>query len=438
MSGGATPDRRVAARVLARQLQEGGHLDHLLNSEREPLDAREQRRARAILLAVNRHRPGLAWRLEPFLKRPLHDQEPLVAGVLLVGAAELLLLDGTPPRAAVHQAVESCRDLGLGRQSGFVNAVLRRLAQAPPRDWPEDPLERAELEHGHPRWLLEALAHRVGLDRVPALAEANNRPAPLYLRPRDLDDDLSDLGAEPDARIPGAWRRGRLEAGVQSMEGWDDGRLWVQDGAAQAAVALLDLQPGERVLDACAAPGGKAFAEAQAVGSEGSVLALDSSARRLRQLAASVERLSLDGVEVGERDLLTAPWTDEEGTFDAVLLDAPCSGLGVLRRHPEIRWNRRPADVAVLARRQRAFLSAVAPAVRPGGRLVYAVCTVTAAETDEVIAWFLAEHPEFTQGAAPESLDASLLDGGALKTDPLQHDLDGFYAVRLDRRGAAC
>ncbi len=438
MSRGATADRRVAARVLARQLKEGGHLDHLLNAERASLDPREVRRARAILLAVNRHRPGLAWRLGPYLARPLEEQDPAVAGVLLVGAAELLLLDGTPPRAAVHQAVEACKSLGMRKRAGFVNAVLRRLSESEAPPWPDDPLDRAELEHGHPRWLLEALAWRVGVDALPALAAANNQPAALYLRARDPGDDLSDLGAERDGRIPGAWRRGRVEGGVEGLEGWDEGRLWVQDGAAQAAVAMLDLQPGERVLDACAAPGGKAFAEAVAVGPEGSVLAVDSSARRLLQVEASVERLGLGWVDVAARDLLASPWTVDEGTFDAVLLDAPCSGLGVLRRHPEIRWNRRPADIATLARRQRGFLEAVALAVRAGGRLVYAVCTLTQGETDDVVAAFLQDHPEFEVGPAPASLDPSLLDGGALKTDPLHHDLDGFYAVRLDRRRDGC
>ena len=438
MSRGATPERLAAARVLARQLQDGGHLDRLLAPERAGLDPRELRRARAILIAVNRHRAGLIWRLAPFLKRPFESQEPIVAGILLVAAAELLLLDGAPPRAAVHQAVEACHDLGQRRRSGFVNAVLRRLSEAPEPRWPEDPLARAELEHSHPRWLLEALAHRVSREELPELAAANNQPAPIYLRAKDPGDDLSDLGAERDPRVPGAWRIDRLEGGVESLAGWPDGRMWVQDGAAQAAVAMLSLRPGERVLDACAAPGGKAFAEAIAVGPEGRVLALDSSERRLEPLAASCARLGLDRVDSAVRDLLHEPWSVEEGSFDAVLLDAPCSGFGVLRRHPDIRWNRRPGDLPALARRQAALLDAVAPAVRAGGRLVYAVCTVTKGETDDVVSAFLTRHADFTLGRPADDLDPALLDGGALKTDPLHHGLDGFYAVRLDRGSNAC
>ena len=438
MSRGATPERRAAARVLARQLLDGGHLDRLLSPERADLDARELRRARAILLAVNRHRDGLAWRLAPFLKRPLEAQEPIIAGILLVAAAELLLLDGSPPRAAVHQAVELCREEGQRKRSGFVNAVLRRLSEAAPRPWPDDPLERAELEHSHPRWLLDALSYRVSLDELPALAAANNQPAPLYLRARDPADDLSDLGATIDPRIPGAWRLDGVAAGVESLTGWSEGRLWVQDGAAQAAVAMLALQPGERVLDACAAPGGKAFAESMAVGPAGAVLAIDSSERRLLPLRASQTRLALERIDVVVRDLLREPWSAEEDTFDAVLLDAPCSGFGVLRRHPDIRWNRRPGDLEALAARQRALLEAVCAAVRPGGRLVYAVCTVTQLETDGVVASFLAAHPEFTPGPPADCLDPALLDDGALKTDPLHHGLDGFFAVRLDRRNDGC
>jgi 16S rRNA (cytosine967-C5)-methyltransferase len=434
---GATPERQAAARVLGKQLRSGGHLDELLASEDGALDDRARRQARAILLAATRHRSALAYRLQPYLKAPLHKQDPVVAGILLVGATELVLLDGTPARAAVHQAVELCRSLGQPRRAGFVNAVLRRLSEAGEPEWPKDPVKRAEVKYSHPRWLLAALAERVGKAKAGELASCNNEPAPLYLRARDLDDDLSDLGAEADSRIPGAWHLERVQGGVATLAGWDDGRFWVQDGAAQAAVHLLGLQPGERVLDACAAPGGKAFCEASAVGPEGLVVAVDASSRRLNKLEESQERLGFDQITMRVQDLIEDPLTDED-PFDAVFLDAPCSGLGVLRRHPEIRWNRRPADIGALALRQRALLDSLAPTVRPGGRLVYAVCTITYEETDGVIEAFLADHPEFTLAEPPPGLDASLLDGGALKTDPLHNGLDGFYAVRLDRRSDPC
>ena len=196
----------------------------------------------------------------------------------------------------------------------------------------------------------------------------------------------------------------------------------------------MDARPGQRILDACAAPGGKSFSAAVDVGPEGRILAMDRSAKRLENLERSAERLGMTQIEVEQRDLLAEPWDGE--TFDAVLLDAPCSGLGVIRRHPEIRWSREEVDLRRQSARQKTLMAAVAPGVRPGGRLVYAVCSFSREETVDVVDSFLSDNPQFRRmpvaTAAPKIAD-SLYTEEALRTYPHLHDADAFFGAVLER-----
>jgi 16S rRNA (cytosine967-C5)-methyltransferase len=438
VSAGLTTDRRVASRLLSRQLKDEGRLDLWVRDASAPLSPEDSRRVRALVYGINRTRSYLAAHLAPYLRRPLDDQAPIIQVALLLGAYEILFQDGVPDRAAVSQAVELVREgEGAGR-TGFVNAILRRVArkEIPPKlpARESEPVAWAEYVASHPRWLARRMARLAGDSGAASWAEANNERPPLWIR-RATKDAILPEGAEASALVPGAYRvQPPSGTRVDELPGFALGHWWVQDIAAQAVAGLLGAQPGQAILDACAAPGGKSFSTAVDVGPGGSVLAVDRSGARLEQLKASAERLELGQIEVEQRDLLAQPW--DGATFDAVLLDAPCSGLGVIRRHPEIRWTREAVDLKRQAARQKTLMNSVVGAVRPGGRLVYAVCSFSEEETDAVIESFLAGHPDFRLLAASDaapSLSSELFTGDVLRTYPHKHNADAFYAAVLER-----
>jgi len=435
-------DRKAASAVLVRADDEGaGRLDLWMRQASARLEPAERRRVHAVVYGIQRHRSELQAYLDPFLNAPLDEQDVGVRVALLIGAFELLHQDSVPDRAAVHQAVELIRHLGLPRRAGLVNAVLRRIVrgeEAPTfPDRATAPLDWATVSASHPRWLVEAMAERVGESGAADWAEATNTEPTFSIRLRDPDDEevTRELGAVASPFVPGAWLVPERPPGpVTDLFGFAEGRWWVQDVAAQAIGGLLGLEPGMRVLDACAAPGGKTAAAAFEVGPTGSVIAVDRPGKRLDLLHGTVERLSLTNVAITGLDLLSDAWDGD--TFDAVLLDAPCSGLGVIRRHPEIRWTRLPQDCRKQGARQRSLLDAVLPAVAPGGALVYSVCTFAPDETDRVVDAFVAAKPEWSvidPRTLARPIHEDLLDGKALRTYPHRHEADAFFGVRLER-----
>lgn len=435
-------DRKAASGILMRmEVDGGGRLDQWIRHATSRLESPDRRRVHAVVYGIQRHKGELAQYLAPFLGRPLDEQDPEVRVALLIGAFELLHQDSVPDRAAVHQAVELIKYLKLPRRSGLINAVLRRVARREEvptfPDRSTSPLGWAELAASHPAWLVEMMAGRVGAEATADWADAANTEPTLAIRLRDPDDSevVESLGAVASPFVPGAWLvKERPPGPFQELFGFAAGRWWVQDVAAQAVGGLLGLQPGMRVLDACAAPGGKTAAAALEVGPTGRVVAVDRPGRRLDLLAESIARLGFEHVEVVGRDLLSEPWEGE--TFDAVLLDAPCSGLGVIRRHPEIRWTRLPQDCRKQGARQRSLLESVVPAVGKGGALVYSVCTFAPSETDRVVEAFVAAHPEWSV-VDPRTLvpppHEDLLDGSVLRTYPHRHEADAFFGVRMER-----
>lgn len=442
--GRLTPERRVVGRVLARFFERPGRLDRWLNEEGRELSPEQRRRARAVLYASLRHQRRLAFLLAPYLPKSLHLQRIAPRVALTVGATEIICMDGVPERAAVDQAVELCRDLGGRGQAGFVNAVLRRLARGD--DAPEMPDREAnprrwsEVEASHPRWIVEEMAALVSDAEVADWCAANQQEPPLVLVvPGEAERATlaTELGATPTERTPWGLLVPPGAGAVERLPGFDDGWFWVQDEAAQLAAELVGAEAGERVLDACAAPGGKTLYLA-AKGA--SVVATDSDPRRLELVDGAVRRVGGD-VTCAVRDWVAEPFgaRDDDAPFDRVLIDAPCSGLGVIRRHPDIRWARRPRDRARYAERQLALLKGLAPAVKPGGRLVYAVCTFTAAETTEVVdaalaseelGDFVAESVRDVSPRAPSRAESV----SVMRTLPHVHGADGFFAVALRRR----
>ncbi len=344
--------------------------------------------------------------------------EPKVQDILRLGVYQLLWMDRIPPRAAVSEAVDQCRALGYARAAGLVNAVLRRIGERKD-DLPPVPGEGTpsylSVRYSHPQWMVEALIALRGYEGAEAVLRADNEEPPVYIQPntcRVTADALADmLQAERTATgliLP----RG---ADIAGLDAFREGLFYVQDPAAHEAVLAAELAPGMRVLDACAAPGGKSFAAAIAMGNVGSVTARDILAKKLALVARGAERMGLDCIrcEPGDaRDIAG-------GDYDAVFADVPCSGLGVIRKKPDIRYRPR-TDLEGLPELQSELLEAAATAVRPGGRLVYSTCTWRRSENEAVTERFLAAHPEFTKTRERTFW-------------PDRDGTDGFYLCRMDR-----
>ncbi|MBN1337080.1 MAG: methyltransferase domain-containing protein [Deltaproteobacteria bacterium] len=412
-SGSVSPGRRAALDALLA-VESGAFAEEAL-ARTAPERGSDRALAWNVVRGVLRQQRALDAMLGPLAHRPLHRLEPVVREVLRIGLWEILS-HTAPPRAAVHEAVTLCREAGAPRAAGLVNAVLRRHAEAP------TPSDRDALSH--PDWILDRWEARYGSEATAAWARRSNEPAPLALVARDprLPGALADAGLEVrEARangraVPDVLWIGGAPGPVTELPGWREGWFWVQDPAAVAVADLVPVPAGLRVLDACAAPGGKAFRLA-ARGAR--VLAVDLDAHRLARVAEGATRLGLS-VDLRVHDWEDGPPDDLVESFDAVLVDAPCSGLGTMRRHPEIRWRRSPEDLTRNAARQGAILRAAARCLARRGCLVYAVCSPEPEEGAEVVAAFLADHPFLAIEAAWTSA-------------PPQDDEDAFQAVRMVR-----
>jgi 16S rRNA (cytosine967-C5)-methyltransferase len=391
----------------------------------------------------------LTWKraIESILEETVHGglrslDEP-VRRALAIGVYQLVWLDRVPDHAAVDETVALTRDLGASRAKGLVNAVLREVVQR--RDggslqwWNSADKERKPARYlgerySLPNWMANRLWQLEEAERAEALAEALTQDAPTMLRGLGGGDPETIEGAEPGSSIPRAIRVPGFTDDVRA--GLEDVDWIVQDLGAQAVVELADVQPGDRVLDGCAGRGGKTLAMADRVGASGEVVAVDPAGQKLESLAdAAVEAGLRERIRIWTGPLEALVEETEEASFDVVLIDAPCSGLGVLRRQPEIRWNRSEADVTELVSLQRTLLEAGAGRVRAGGHLVYAVCTFLTEEGPKQVERFTEAHPAYDVEApqGPEDVDWApyVRDDGAIETDPLRHDADLFYAAKL-------
>jgi 16S rRNA (cytosine967-C5)-methyltransferase len=450
---GAVTGRDLARAVLERVELEGAYASRALSAaldRAKGLTDEERGLATELVYGVLRRRHRLDRALEPLATRGLGGLNDRIRIVLRVAAYQMLFLDRIPAYAAVNDAVEASKRLGGRGVAGLTNAILRRLSRVgePPRpDRDANPRGYLDAE-GFPAWLIDVLLEHLPREEAVAFADGVARPAPITLRANTArltrDELVERLGRErPDASFapstiaPDAVIARGLDA-LAATAAWRDGLFAVQDAGAQVVVELCGAAPGERILDACAGNGGKT-AHLLALGGKGVVVeAADISGEKLDEAATALRRLGLEGASFARRDL-TRPLTDGTPRYDRILLDAPCSGLGVLRRHPEALWRRRPEDLATLAALQLQMLATVAPVLRPGGFLTYAVCTFTRAECDEVLAAFLRQHPRFSiappEGGAGARVPWDQLrdSSGGVRTWPQRAEADGFFAVRLRR-----
>ena len=410
----ASPARVAAVRALVA-VDDGAHLEDAL-ADLAPPPGPDRDLAWFLAFGAVRRRGEVDAALRAHLSRPIGGLDDAVRAVLRVGAFEALFAR-TQAHATVHQAVEVAREVGAARASGLVNAVLRKVG-------PGAPIQPAEALN-HPAWLVERWVARYGREATKAWCQANAEPPPLFVVRRDMADASPPLeGAVPATvagePIPGCWRLDPSPSvPIPELPGFEAGDWWVQDAAAVLMADLVPVEPGMVVLDACAAPGGKSFRLA----SRGArVVAADRDVNRLERMVPSIERVKLP-VRLRQHDWSQGPWPPRADgrQFDAVLVDAPCSALGTVRRHPEVRWRRQPQDLVQSGMVQGQILSAAAGSVAVGGVLVYAVCSPEPEEGPEVVARFLAGHPSFEQE-------------GERGTAPPEAGEDAHYGVRLRRR----
>jgi 16S rRNA (cytosine967-C5)-methyltransferase len=450
------PARRVAVDVLRRVNDGRSDLPAALAEARQRLtDDRDRALLVELATGTLRWQGAIDHVVVEFAKRPIERLDPEVLQILRVSIYQLLHLDRVPAAAVVNDAVALARAFRKSSAAGFVNAVLRHVSRSrtrlplppPPADPHDDragALTYLSVTLSHPAWLVERWLDRVGFAAAERWAQFDNRPAPLTLRAQTLRASVGDLQERLASDGVLTHRTRYAPEGLIVDSGnpvgsklAEEGLFVVQDEASQL-VSLMSLAvPGERVLDACASPGGKTLAMAAAVAPSGQVIAADARPRRMALLRQTLETAGVAAPLVQLDRAAGAPFGS---VIDVVFVDAPCSGLGTIRRDPEIRWRRQPDDLPVFAARQRQMLARAGAAVKPGGRLVYATCSSEPEENDEVVDSFLESHPEFrvvpsgtVAGRLPPAA-ASLLDpDGRLRTRPWRDELEAFFAAAMVR-----
>jgi 16S rRNA (cytosine967-C5)-methyltransferase len=442
----ASPARVAAARVLERVETAGAFADVALEREiaERALGTRDAALATELTYGTIRWQRYLDWRVAPHSRRPFGTLDPRVRVVLRLAAYQLVFLERVPAFAAVNDAVTLARHGSKPGVPEFVNAVLRSFARGGVRErepaLPADAMEALATRWSFPTWLATRWVERFGADEATDLMRALNERPPTTLRVNTLRTTRQALTARLAAEEQLAARPTRwAEEGVNvehggapaSWRSFGDGAFAIQDEASMLVTRLLEPRAGDTIADVCAAPGTKSTHLAQLMDNRGRIVAFDRDPARLARAREASARLGTTIVETmeGTVEERAPAWS---GACDAVLVDAPCTNLGVLRRNPEVKWRRLLRDIPDAARRQGQILAAAAGMVRPGGRLVYATCSLEPEENEEVLAVFLAAHPDFTR-EAPVNFPVALDARGILRCLPHRHGTDGFTAARLRR-----
>ena len=434
---GALTESRIAAAAVCADLRAGELLDAAYEHRAAGLDARDRRWLRELIYGMLRRRAWLDALLSERVRGGLARLDADVTDLLRLGAFQLLAMDSVPAYAAIAQTVELTKQRhGIGA-SRLANAVLRRLdrdrAEGLVVPTPTDPLNALALEYSHPQWLVARWVARWGAEETAGLLAANNRQAPVIVRPfgivrEQLEAMLESAGVlVEDAPLARDSLELRSIPSLTELGAFRQGFFFVQDPAATLVAQYASPTPDSTVIDLCAAPGGKTLELSSAVGA---VIAADRSLARVDRLLANLQRVEARNVFPVIANAIAPPFRPA----DAVLLDAPCTGTGTFRRHPDARWRLKTTDLDSLAGVQRELLRAAAPLVRPGGLLIYATCSLEMEENDAQVERFLAEHRDWTlEPPADGVVPATVLDAGRLRVLPQRHGINGAFAARLRR-----
>lgn len=435
-----SPARVIAFEIL-RRVEAGAYASVLLASREGDLQSHDKALCHELVMGVLRRQLWLDRLTEQYTKRKVDALDQSVRIALRLGLYQLRFLSRVPPSAAVNESVNLVHVARVSSAASLVNAILRRAAREPEVDPAvnlRDPIERLAVTSSHPPWLIERWSKAFGASEAEAFAHANNQPAPVAFRVvKERADEAEVIGLLREAGAdlvhstvtPCAWRVSG--AGPLIAELAAAGRIYLQDEASQMVAWALGTEPGERVLDLCAAPGSKTTHIGDLSLDSGLIVASDLYEHRLRTVNSSARLQQLGSIHCVALDgLQYLPFS--EGCFDRVLVDAPCSGTGTLRRNPEIRWRISPADIRDLAKRQKTLLFNAARVVKPGGRLIYSTCSVEPEENEKVVQTFLENKEGFR--VVELNLNRALwTSSGAARTWPHREGTDGFFICAFER-----
>lgn len=459
MSGrgnGAPKGRQLTARELAMNVltqveQEGAYSNLLLNTalQKASLEKGDAGLTTELVYGTTSRLNTLDYFLDRFVKKGTAKLQPWVRALLRLSLYQIIYLDRIPEHAVVSEAVNLAKRRGHQGISGMVNGVLRNILRQKedlviPDNLP--PADRISLRHSHPKWLVERWIKQYGEDTAEAICKANNEPPAVSVRVNTTmisrEAMLEEMKANGFEAVPSELSSYGIivkSGGNMALTEWyRDGMISIQDESSMLVAEVVDPEPGMRVLDCCAAPGGKTAHMGEIMKDEGSIIANDLHSHKQKLIAQQAERLGLDSIKTVTGNALDLAKSYEPASFDRILLDAPCSGLGVIRRKPDLKWVKTPEDIGEIILLQRELLQSVSSLVRPGGVLVYSTCTVEPGENEGTVAAFLAENPNFEvvhddAGSMNRVLKNALSKGGGVQILPQHFHSDGFYIARLRR-----
>lgn len=438
---GLASDKKKSARLLAVELlaandDEGTYINHLIEKSwaYKELSNIDRALCLEIIYGVLRNKRHLDTIVKKYVKRGYDAFPSELKNILRSAIYQLAFLEKIPDYAVLSEAVDIAKKLVSLRYASLVNGVLRNYQRNPyslAKPVSGNINKLAEY-YSHPDWLVKRFAKQFGKDEIEAFLAANNQPQPVYflqLKPIKSQKSLRDF-LRP---VPGFSTYFKLQShvGITHIPGWKEGVFCVQDPGSGMAVNLLAPQVGEKIIDLCAAPGGKTMAISALVGKTGRVIAVESVQKRAQRLRENTSSPGFENVEIVIEDARKVQLKDA----DAVLIDAPCSGLGVLARRADLRWQRTPYDFIALVKLQQEIISKAVTMIKPGGRIVYSTCTLDKAENEEIAAYFLKKFPDFEVEQADKFIEKEYVtESGFVRTWPFKHGIDGSFSVRLTRK----
>jgi 16S rRNA (cytosine967-C5)-methyltransferase len=438
--------RGIAVKILNRIERTDSYLDKLLDVElrSDELNDLDKRFLTELTHGVVRWKTRLDFIIEQFCKNKFAMQDPNIRNAMRVALYQILFLSKIPHAAAVNEAVEFVKKIRGQKAANLVNAVLRNiirnLNKLPTPDHETDPVQYLSIMYSHPSWMVKRWVDRYGLYETEQLLSANNERPTIVVRANTLKTTADELVKLFEGRNIRNTRSKYLEnfikvghlSGIYNLDLFEKGYFSVQDESSGLVVKLLDPKPGETVIDLCSAPGGKTTFIGELMKNQGKIIAVDKYEHRLNLVKQSCERLGVENVEFIPKDALEV---DVEPA-DKVLVDAPCSGLGVIQKKPDIKWQRELSDIRNLAKTQIELLEKASKLVKNSGVIVYSTCTIEPEENIEVVKEFLSRHPKFKIDDARNYLPSDIVNGeGCMETYPHKHDMDGGFAVRLIKVG---